>query len=255
MVSFLRRLSLSGTLFLVVCIPSLAASPEAGFEAGNEAYSEGRFEEAAEAYRELLRFRIADPVLEFNLANAEFRVGRLGPAILHYQRARRMAPADPDIAANLAFASSMTLDRVDPPQKPLVLRWLHGIQDRFGPDSQAWFVLALIWIFAAFVAWRSARPGGWRGSYGWILTGMLLVIAIATISWWVTYQRLEGREIAVIQAEAVEVLAGPGETNPALFTIHEGLTVELRADRGGWVQVSLPNGLNGWVRAETLERV
>ncbi len=255
MVNGFPRFVLASTLALIVWAPAHAETPEATFEAGNAAYSAGRFAEAAEAYREVLRFRISDPVLEFNLANAEFRVGRLGPAILHYQRARRMAPADADIAANLEFASSMTLDRVDRPPKPLVLRWLHGIQDRFGPDRQAWVVLALIWLCAALVAWRTARPGGWRGSYGWILTGVLLVIAIGTVSWWVTYQRLEGRETAVIQAEAVEVLAGPGETNPALFTIHEGLTVEVRSDRGGWVQVSLPNGLNGWIRAETMERV
>ncbi len=255
MVKVVVRLSVVLTLALMACLPSRADAPEATFEAGNAAYSAGQFEEAAKAYREVLRFRIADPVLEFNLANAEFRLGRLGPAILHYQRARRMSPSDADIATNLAFANSMTLDRVEPPPKPVVLRWLHGIQDRFGPDSQAWFVLSLIWLCAALVAWRSARPGGWRGSYGWILSGALLLIVVSTSSWWVTYQRLEGRELAVIQVDAVEVLAGPGETNPALFTIHEGLTLEVRADRGGWVQVSLPNGLNGWVRAETLEKV
>ncbi len=255
MVKALLRLGVASTLAWIGFLPSQAATPEATFEAGNAAYSAGRFAEAADNYREVLRFRITDPVVEFNLANAEFRVGRLGPAILHYQRARRMAPSDADISANLEFANSMTLDRVEPPPKPILLRWLHEVQDRFGPDAQAWGVLTLIWLCAALVAWRSARPGGWRGSYGWILTGMLLLIAVATASWWVTYQRLEGREIAVIQADAVEVLAGPGETNPALFTVHEGLTVELRGVRSGWVQVSLPNGLNGWVRADALEKV
>ena len=47
--------------------------------------------------------------------------------------------------------------------------------------------------------------------------------------------------------DSVEVLAGPGENNASLFTVHEGLTLTVRSERPGWVQVSLPNGLNGWV--------
>jgi hypothetical protein len=35
-----------------------------------------------------------------------------------------------------------------------------------------------------------------------------------------------------------------------LFTVHEGLKAEIRADRGGWLQVSLPNGWNGWIPRE-----
>jgi len=56
----------------------------------------------------------------------------------------------------------------------------------------------------------------------------------------------------VVQNEAVDVLAGPGPNNPTLFTVHEGLTLEVRSIREGWLQVSLPNGLNGWIDARAL---
>ena len=52
-----------------------------------------------------------------------------------------------------------------------------------------------------------------------------------------------------------DVLAGPGENNATLFTVHEGLTLEVRSERQDWVQVSLPNGLNGWVRRGAVEPV
>jgi SH3-like domain-containing protein len=71
-------------------------------------------------------------------------------------------------------------------------------------------------------------------------------------SWYSTWQRLEGVRIAVVLASPVEVLAGAGPNNASLFTIHEGLRVEVRQEQQGWVQVSLPNGLNGWVPHEAL---
>jgi len=72
------------------------------------------------------------------------------------------------------------------------------------------------------------------------------IVAFA-ISWLVTWERLEGERLAVVLDPAVEVLAGPGENNASLFTVHEGLTLTIRAERPDWVQVSLPNGLNGWI--------
>ena len=59
--------------------------------------------------------------------------------------------------------------------------------------------------------------------------------------------REENVREGVILLPAVDTRSGPSEGNPVLFTIHEGLTVELGAQARGWRQVILPNGWNGWV--------
>jgi hypothetical protein len=230
-------------------------TPEEVFQQGNASYERGLYQEAAEAYRGLLRYQIADPVVEYNLGNAEFRLGNLGAAILHYERARRLDPVDADTLANLAFARSFCFDRVEAPQQAVVLRWLHAAQHRLGPDRQAWAALIVGWMVAGLVAWCFSRPGGWRAAYGWTLAVLVLALVISASSWYATLQRLEGRRIAVVLDEVVEVLAGPGYNNPALFTIHEGLSVQVRSEREEWFQVSLPNGLNGWIARESLGEV
>ena len=101
--------------------PVAAQSPEELFNKGNLAYEEGRFNDAAMAYRGLLRYQIQDPTLEYNLGNAEFRLGHLGAAILHYERARRLEPTDPDIRANLEYAQSFRFDRVETPEQAAVV--------------------------------------------------------------------------------------------------------------------------------------
>jgi len=232
-----------------------ADTPEQLFDRGNDAYENGEYEAAAEAYRSVLRYRVRDPIVEYNLGNAEFRLGNLGRSILHYERARRMDPTDPDIRVNLEHARSFCFDRVEPSRNAAPVRWLLVAQDRLGPDRQAWLALVLFWIAAAIVAAGLVRPAGWSAAHGWILSLVLVALLAGASSWYATHQRLEGQRLAVVMSDIVEVLAGPGHNNPALFTVHEGLTLEVRAEREEWLQVGLPNGLNGWVVREAVEPV
>jgi tetratricopeptide (TPR) repeat protein len=254
----MRRLRLGVSVaaaWLLFAQAGQAQTPEDIFKRGNAAYEEGRYEAAAEAYRSLLRYEIHDPVVEYNLGNAEFRLGNVGRAILHYERAKRLDPVEPDIRANLEFARSVCFDRVEAPQQAVVLRWMHAAQNRLGPDRQAWVVLATVWLIVALVAWCFSRPGGWSAAYGWMLAVLLLVLVVSVASWHGTLGRLERNNAAVVLDDVVEVLAGPGYNNPALFTVHEGLTLQIRAEREEWLQVSLPNGLNGWIAKESVEKV
>jgi tetratricopeptide (TPR) repeat protein len=251
-----RRLGIPiAVAWLLFAQDGRAQTPEDIFKRGNAAYEEGRYEAAAEAYRSLLRYEIHDPVVEYNLGNAEFRLGNLGQAILHYERAKRLDPVEPDIRANLEFARSLCFDRVDAPQEAAVIRWMHAAQNRLGPDRQAWMALATAWIVVALVAWCFSRPGGWRAAHGWILAALLLVLVVTVTSWYATVGRLDRDPTAVVLDDLVEVLAGPGYNNPALFTVHEGLSLQIRAEREEWLQVSLPNGLNGWIAKESVEKV
>jgi tetratricopeptide (TPR) repeat protein len=247
-----RFLAALAFLTSVAWIPVSAQTPEELFDRGNLAYESGRFEEAAEAYEAAIRYGIRDPRLEYNRGNAAFKLGNLGEAILHYERAYRLDPTDPDIQSNLELARSLRADQVEEPEMAAPIRFVRGIQDRLGPDRQAWMLLALVWIAATLVAWRSARPGGWSPAAGWSLAAIVLVGVLLSASWWVTDRRLARRDLAVVLAESVEVLAGPGQNNAPLFTIHAGLDVTVRAERDDWVQIGLPNRLNGWVPREAL---
>jgi SH3-like domain-containing protein len=91
--------------------------------------------------------------------------------------------------------------------------------------------------------------------HGWLSAGLVVLLALTSTSWYVTLQRIEGGTLAVVQEEVVEVLAGPGQNNAALFTVHEGLTLQVRSERQDWIQVSLPNGLNGWIDRRAVELV
>lgn len=240
---------------LVGLAPLCAETPEETFDRGNSAYEQEDFAAAAEAYRSVLRYGITDPIVEYNLGNAEFRAGNLGRAIVHFERARRLAPVDRDILANLEFARSFCYERVEPETSVSLLGWLSTLQDRLGTDRQAWVLLGLVWITGAVILAGFARPRGWRAAHGWILALVLAAIAGVGSSWYVTHERLTGTRAAVVLDEVVEILAGPGPNHPTLVTVHEGLILEIRAERQEWLQVGLPNGLNGWIVRSAVEPV
>lgn len=249
----MKRLALTLAMGVLLAIaPAFAESPEETFERGNEAYEKGDFAAASEAYRTVLQYGIVDARVDYNLANAAFRLGRLGEAILHYERAQRLAPTDADVASNLALARSRCFDRVETPEVAAPVRLARAVGDRLGPDRQALALLALAWAVAGLVAWRTARPGGWNAAAGWALAALLFAGALGVVSWYTTWMRLEGVRRAVVLEPSVEVLAGAGANNATVFIVHEGLTVEVRQEQREWVQVSLPNGLHGWVPRDAL---
>jgi uncharacterized protein YraI len=116
-------------------------------------------------------------------------------------------------------------------------------------------LLVGVWLIAAIVTWCGSRSGGFTPLWGWTLAVLLLATLLVFLSWRATWFRLEGTPCAVILKPSVEALAGPGTNNAALFTLHEGIAVTIESEREGWLQVSLPNGLTGWVVRDAAERI
>ena len=232
-----------------------AQTPEQEFAAANAAYQAGRHEEAAAAYRNLIERGIADVRVEYNLGCAAFKLGRIGEAILHYERAHRLAPRDGEIRDSLEVARDRVLDRIEQSEPSGLILAMRKAQDALGLRGHFVLVLLSAWAIAAVVTWALLRPGGFPALAGWGVAGLAAATALAAVSWWFTWQRFGGVPAGVVMQPVVEVVAGPGGDNPALFTLHEGTTVEIRGEHDDWSQVSLSNGLNGWVPRGAVEPI
>jgi tetratricopeptide (TPR) repeat protein len=247
--------SLAAVLLCAGLRPALAETPEESFNAACRAYEQGRWDAAAEGFRSLLRYGLADGRLEYNLANTEYKRGHLGEAILHYERAKRLEPADRDIAGNLAIARAKLTDVVEDDDAPGITQAVRSAQDRLGVSAQAALALAGLWLVAGIVTFCGSRAGGFTPAWGWTLAAAILATGLMFLSWRVSWFRLEGTPRAVILKPTVEALAGPGLNNASLFTLHEGTTATIQGEREGWLQLTLPNGLSGWVVRDAAERI
>lgn len=228
---------------------------DAAWRAGNAAYEQGRYEEAARDYAGAVKAGAVDARLYYNQGNALFRLNRLGESILAYERARRLAPSDADIAFNLRFARSRAVDKVPETPDNALTRTLWSLHAGYTLRAGTWTAYAL-WVlgFAGLAVWV------FLGAAGRIVAGLASGLAFAALlafspSLAYRVHQQETARRAVVLASVAEVYSGPGENQELLFRAHEGTVLDVVETRGEWLSVKLPDGRGGFIRKTGIEEV
>jgi tetratricopeptide (TPR) repeat protein len=223
------------------------------FARGNAAYQEGNFETAEQHYRRILDLGIESGPIYYNLGNACFKQKRLGEAVYFWEKARQILPADREIEENLELASLLLVDRIEMPPDPLPLDWLKRAMGLLSIRQEVWIVLALFFaaniLFTLYLISKNPRSA-FRALVVFFGTGILFLVFAGSLSWKV-YER-DYRKSGVVVEQKIDVLSGPGTNNITVFTIHEGIKVRVHGSTDGWLQISLPNGWNGWLPQESV---
>ncbi|MBN2244180.1 MAG: tetratricopeptide repeat protein [Acidobacteria bacterium] len=223
-------------------------SPESLFSRGNAAYQKGDFAAAEGQYRRVLDSGFENGPLYFNLGNACFKQKRLGAAIFYWEKAQRLLPSDREIRENLELANLLIVDRIEIPEDPFPFRLLKRIRDLLTIRQESRLVpgmfLASNILFFLYIVLEDSRRA-LRALTGFFIAGALTALLAGSLAWKI-YER-DFLRAGIVLEQKVDVLSGPSEENIAVFTIHEGTRVRVHATAGGWHQISLPNGWNGWL--------
>jgi len=224
--------------------PALAQSPGVSqqFDAANDLYAEGQYEEAVEVYRDILDTGYASGALYHNLGNAYVRLNRTGPAVWAYERGRRLQPHDPRLRHNLEVVRRQAgLPQRGPPASglaALVAGWPPWLLLGLGVVALSGGALGA--VTRAAPGRLLARPslGGWAA----VGSGLLLVaVALGT-----SYVQAQERRAVVMEA-AVPLRVAPADTAAVDTTLRSGTMLDLRARRGDWARVRLRDRSEGWV--------
>ncbi len=222
---------------------------------GNQAYTEGRLDDAQSRYLAARDRGVNDPVLHFNLGNTYARTGHLGQAIASYLRAQRLAPRDKDVRNNLFWVRRHIRDlELSEHSLPLFIAQLAGIVGALTVDQWGIGLIALAWLVAALIGWGWYRDDFNPRLRRLLLTGgaaLILVAAVTAGRWYVE----EVRDSAVVIVPEVEVRSGPATSFSALFKVHDGLTLTIDERRAGWARVGLGGDWEGWVPEPSIEPV
>jgi len=240
----------------------LAAAAEAFAKAASVPDLETRrnaFRGAAGLFEEALASGHQNGALEYNTANAWFLAGDTGRSILHYRRALRLRAGDPQFEENLAAARARRCDQIEDAGGRAFLEtvffWHRGLTRRTKVRGglAAWlaaFLLLLPW------AWRRRNDGRARLARRFAVVAFVVALALG-LSAAVESLDASGRAAAVVLVDEVELRKGDGFGYPARYEnpLHAGAEVEVLEERGGWVRIELPDGKDGWVSADSVERI
>lgn len=226
------------------------------FEAANEAYAAGNYEEAVDQYEQILANGETSAALHYNLGNAYYKLDRVAPSIYHYEKALQLKPGDEDIRNNLTFAKTMAIDAIAEEEET----GFRGIFDTstaaFSSSGWGWVAIFCMLAFVVFflVYYFSSRTTVKRLLFIGAMFFLVLAISSAIVA--ATKQNLQQEsQYAIVFSEEVEIKNEPSPRAEETFRLHEGAKVKIVQDFRDWVEIELPNGSQGWMPKTDLERL
>ena len=226
---------------------ALAEKTDDQFALGNEAYAEGKYDEALSYYNWVLEQEGYSASLLYNMANAYYQKKDVGQAILHYERALYLDPGSADIKANLSLA------RKD-----------FGLIAEPVPDWQRFFnMLNLNWwamlasgafgLFSMTSLLRGIRPGILKGAPSRLLTTLCLLCFMAGGTGVAVQYGNMSR--GVVTKDDVQLLVSPFDSASSSASIKDGKIVRIAKTYKDYLLVEGANGKSGWIKRNAVEPV
>ncbi len=240
--------SLAFCLYLLLSTLLFAQTPQQLMQQGNEAYSRGDYEAAADAYELILTQGLQSADLYYNLGNTYYRQEELGQAILNYERALRLNPHFRDARQNLDLAYSKTEDQIDSLPQIFLVQWAQTVVGWFSPNGWLVALLILVAILAALaVLFFVSSDYAWRKRsllFG-ILVSLLLLLAIGcTIA---AHRQTARHDKAIVTSPMIVVKGSPESRSIDKMILHEGTPVVIEETLGDWHKIHIADGNTGWV--------
>lgn len=245
------------TLLLMIPVASSAAEnyPDSLWNAANEAYAQERWEDAVNDYTAIAEASMESAPLWCNLGSAWYKSGNLGKAILCYERALKLDPSYEDARYNLELLNAMKLDRLESVPELILATWMKNLGRTL--DSDSWAVcflvflvltLAMVLLFILGSSATSRRAGFFTG-----VVCLLLAVASLSFSLWQKNEYMKADK-AIIMKPVSSVKSSPsGDSAKDLFVLHEGTKVQVLDNVGGWSNIELSDGRQGWLPSSDIE--
>ena len=244
------RLSLHAAMIAILCASAatLQATEDPIFAKANQAYSEGRFQEAIDGYQSLVGSGRWSANLFYDLGNAWFQMGDSGKAILNYERALALDPQHPEATANLRFV------RDEARALELQKKWLERSLARGTPTQYSIAAAVALWLalFGITRIFFSRRRSVGQLS---LIAAALLVGGISIFALYTLEHGSKGRALAIVTGKDIEARLATADNASSILAMPVGSEIKVLSERGDWIYAALPNDQRGWIPAKAVERV
>ncbi len=215
----------------------------------NRAYQNKQYEMAIDQYEAILAAEKVDAEVFFNLGNAYFKNEQNGKAIANYLKALQLNPEFKAAQDNLKFVQSKSDNGFDANKKWWIAKWFHAVVNVFSANVWAWMALGLS-IATSFLFLKNRIKQKPRANNKLLVAVCLLAFTFSIVA----------HQSKTIQNKAV-VLQGNtflydnAQKSKVKWNLTEGTVLNIKKTENTLLEVSLDNGIQGWVNIEDVEKL
>ena len=239
---------------------------DAEWQRALEAYSNGEFGVARDAWERVAQLGYGSADLYYNLANAYYRLGQqgdtpfsqgeLGRAVLNYRRALRVDPSNDDARYNLDIAVDHTNDTESLPQGVLGSMWaaVRGMMSSNGWAISS--VVQLVLALALTLLYLLSNTIVLRKVSFFVAVVLFCILILSTILSLSQRALAQDSDTAVVVCNSItSVHASPDNTSKVIRQPSQGVTVRVLRSHGEWSEIEFADGEKGWIPSAIIELV
>lgn len=250
-------------LLILIFLPVLDSfcsniKPSELFETANQKYETGDYDSAIKLYSQLVgNGNNVNSAVYFNLGNSYFRSGELGESIYAYESALLLDPRNKAIIKNLSFARSKILDQeFEKKEENPFTSFITSPYNLMTINELATFFTIFIWIlFLSLTLYLWISNAVFKDLLKWVVWGSAFGLVMISFYFFPKMNSINNYSESIVVVPELNVHTGPGDNYPIHFKIHEGTRVKHQRDRNNWSQVSLPNGISGWLPGDSIKKI
>lgn len=221
--------------------------------AANKYYEQKNYDSAAFYYEKIAATQPREAVVYFNLGNTYYKLNHIALSVLNYERALAIDPSYTEASDNLSIAQSRIPNRIPQAQDIFFIRWWKAIT---ASNISGFWAVASLLIFLTLIGLNTVKKlrlssvhiPGQLFATGWAMLVLLLVFAFVSAG------RRANPNVAVVTQNDAPFYVSPQQTKPALF-VPEGTSLKTGNRLQGWIEVSLPDGRDGWIQLNSITQL
>lgn len=245
-------------LLLLCCTSGTATADESEtlYIRANEHYQKSDYNAAIAEYQKILNLGYESWEVYYNLGNSYYKNDDIAHAIINYERARKLDPKNEDINFNLELANLSVVDRIPQLPKFLLYAWISRLASLISLQGLGIFAASFYVLFAAVVILRMLLRSGQSARLANVIT-IVVAAGLVVFSGLFLIRVYENESIveAIVVTDKVDVASAPAGAGTDLFTLHEGVKLQIQDRSGSWLKIRLADGKIGWLPDDTIERI
>jgi len=253
----MKKLVLTTILLLSLgALQSLAATAgntTALWQKGISYYDGKQYDSAAYYLEQIAALKPQNEAVYYNLGNTYYKLNKIAPAVLNYERALRINPEYKEARENLVLAQSRISNHIPYLPDVFFITWWQNITKAKNASAWAISALTVFILIIVVVGLRRMRKGGTGlpSQTAGVLTFVFFCLLIMAI---VSARNSDKNVGAVVMQNDAPLMNSDLKGKP-LILVPEGTTVKMVSEKPGWVEVTLPDGRNGWLQQSLLEKI